>query len=76
MGVAFYVTSLPDLLDVGNVFTGLFKLPLDVFNGMFTQLALFVLAFGVFLTGAGPISLDRAVFRKTVEEDDDEDEEV
>jgi uncharacterized membrane protein YphA (DoxX/SURF4 family) len=43
---------------------------------MFAQLALFVLAFGVFLTGAGPISLDRALFRKTVDEDDDEDDEV
>ena len=43
---------------------------------MFAQLGLFVLAFGVFLTGAGPISLDRVLFRKTVDEDDDEDEEV
>ncbi|MEE9131228.1 MAG: DoxX family protein [Phycisphaerales bacterium] len=76
MSVAFYVTSLPALLDVGNVFTGLFNLPMDAFTGMFAQLALFVLAFGVFLTGAGPISLDRALFRKTVDEDDDEDEEV
>lgn len=76
MGVAFYVTSLPALLGAGNLFTGLFNLPMDVFTGMFTQLGLFVLAFGVFLTGAGPISLDRALFRKTVDEDDDEDEEV
>lgn len=74
MGVAFYLTSLPALLDVGNVFTGLFNLPMDVFTGMFAQLGLFVLAFGVFLTGAGPISLDRALFRKSFDEDDDEDE--
>ena len=76
MGVAFYLTSLPALLDVGTVFTGLFKLPMDAFNGMFAQLGLFVLAFGVFLTGAGPISLDRALFRKTVDENDDEDEDA
>ncbi len=74
MGVAFYLTSLPALLGAGNLFTGLFNLPMDVFTGMFAQLALFVLAFGVFLTGAGPISLDRALFRKTVDEDDDDDE--
>ncbi len=76
MGVAFCLTSVPALLGAGNVFTGLFNLPMDVFTGMFTQLGLLVLAFGVFLTGAGPISLDRALFRKTAEEDDDEDEEV
>lgn len=76
MGTAFYVTSLPALLAAGNLFTGLFNLPMDAFTGMFAQLGLFVLAFGVFLTGAGPISLDRALFRKTVDEDDDEDEEV
>ena len=73
MCTAFYVTSLPALLGVGNLFTGLFNLPMDAFNGMFTQLGLFVLAFGVFLTGAGPISLDRALFRKG--DDDDEDDE-
>ncbi len=76
MGVAFCLTSVPALLDAGNVFTGLFNLKTDVFTGMFTQLGLLVLAFGVFLTGAGPISLDRALFRKTVDEDDDEDDEI
>ncbi len=77
MGTAFYVTSLPALLGAGNLFTGLFNLPMDAFTGMFAQLGLFVLAFGVFLTGAGPISLDRALFRKGDDEDDeDEDDEV
>lgn len=76
MGVAFCLTSMPALLGAGNVFTGLFNLPMEAFTGMFAQLALFVLAFGVFLTGAGPISLDRALFRKTVDEDDDEDEDI
>ena len=71
MGVAFYLTSWNVLLD-----SHLFGLKVPEFNRMFTQTGLFVLAFGVFLTGAGPISLDRALFRKTVDEDDDEDEEV
>ena len=71
MGVAFYLTSWNALLD-----SHLFSLEVSAFNQMFAQTGLFVLAFGVFLTGAGPISLDRALFRKTVEEDDDEDEEV
>lgn len=75
MCTAFYVTSLPALLGVGNLFTGLFNLPMDAFNGMFTQLGLFVLAFGVFLTGAGPISLDRALFRKGDDDDEDDDDE-
>ncbi len=71
MSVAFYLTSWNVLLD-----SHLFSLDLPAFNQMFTQTGLFVLAFGVFLTGAGPISLDRALFRKTVDEDDDEDEEI
>ncbi len=71
MGVAFYLTSWNVLLD-----SHLFGLKVPEFNRMFTQTGLFVLAFGVFLTGAGPISLDRALFRKTVDEDDDEDEEI
>ena len=71
MGVAFYLTSWNLLLD-----SHLFSLEVAGFNQMFTQTGLFVLAFGVLLTGAGPISLDRALFRKTVDEDDDEDEEI
>ncbi len=71
MCVAFYLTSWNLLLD-----SHLFSLKVPDFNRMFAQTGLFVLAFGVFLTGAGPISLDRALFRRTVDEDDDEDEEV
>ena len=71
MGVAFYLTSWNLLLD-----SHLFDLKVPDFNQMFTQTGLFVLAFGVFLTGAGPISLDRALFRKTVDENDDEDEDA
>ena len=71
MSVAFYLTSWNVLLD-----SHLFSLEVTAFNQMFTQTGLFVLAFGVFLTGAGPISLDRALFRKTVDKDDDEDEDI
>ena len=76
MGVAFYLTSLPVLVDPGNVFTGLMNLPKNTvdFATMFAQLGLFVLAFGVFLTGAGPISLDRALFRKSDDEDEEDDD--
>ncbi len=71
MGVAFYLTSWNLLLD-----SHLFSLKVPDFNRMFAQTGLFVLAFSVFLTGAGPISLDRTLFRKSVDEEDDEDEEV
>ncbi len=68
MGVAFYLTSWNLLLD-----SHLLNLKVPDFNRMFTQTGLFLLAFGVFLTGAGPISLDRALFRKTADKDDDKD---
>jgi uncharacterized membrane protein YphA (DoxX/SURF4 family) len=62
MGVAFYLTSM-------SVYFGSFMAPLDVaandlptFQRVFTQLGLFVLAFGVFLTGPGPLSVDRLLF--------------
>ncbi len=64
MGVAFYLTSLPALLDMG-----LFAIAADMtggyaaYNRMFVQLALGTLALGVFLTGPGPLSLDRLLFR-------------
>lgn len=64
MAVAFYLTSWPALADLG-----LFGIAADMaggyanYNRMYVQLALFVLAFGVFLTGAGPLSLDRWLFR-------------
>jgi hypothetical protein len=61
MGVAFYLTSLDALID-----TKLIDLPLrhDAYNGLFTQAGLFVLAFGLVLTGPGPLSVDRAIFRR------------
>ncbi len=75
MGVAFYLTTIPTLGQV-SLWSMLPQANYMAFNTMFTQLALFVLAFGVFLTGAGPISLDRALFRKSADDDEDDDDEV
>lgn len=45
------------------------------FNRVFRQLGLLVLAFGIFLTGAGPISLDGRLFKRGGDgEDEDEDD--
>lgn len=59
MGVAFYLTSWPALVAVG--FRPLAMDPAQ-FSTTMLQSALFVLSFGVFLTGAGPLSLDRLLF--------------
>lgn len=66
MGVAFYLTSLPAL--AANGYFGLAKMPLE-WSTMYIQLSLFVLAFGVLLTGAGPLSLDRLLFGGRREEE-------
>jgi putative oxidoreductase len=61
MGMAFYLVSIK----VNNV-VGVDPRTLaengDAFSTAALQLSLFVLAFGVFLTGAGPLSLDRMLF--------------
>jgi len=73
MGVAFYTTTL--MGDEGLLASGLSYLITDTglnmehFPGMFLQLSLFVLAFGVFLTGGGAMSLDRMLFRGGRDED-------
>lgn len=61
MGVAFYLVSMKT--------NGIFTMDPRIFatepmrsSTAFVQLSLFVLAFGVFLTGAGPLSLDRMLF--------------
>ncbi|MHC4948571.1 MAG: hypothetical protein ACYTG1_09950 [Planctomycetota bacterium] len=61
MGTAFYLTSMPLVGD-----PGLFGLVTrhGEFNQVYAQLGLFVLAFGVFVTGAGPVSFDRLLFRR------------
>jgi len=63
MSVAFYLVSM-------NTFQMLGMSPLEwgkpenafAFSTMVVQAALFVLAFGIFLTGPGPLSLDRILF--------------
>jgi uncharacterized membrane protein YphA (DoxX/SURF4 family) len=40
-----------------------------MFHMVYAQLALFVLAFGIFITGPGPLSLDRAIFRRSAPDD-------
>lgn len=65
MGVAFYLTSLPALqsapsvLDLGHMQS----------STLFLQCALFVLALGIALTGAGPLSLDRLLFTRSAPPD-------
>jgi len=63
MSVAFWLTSWP-LLAGGDPWTVLFSLPIADFNRLFCQAGLFVLAIGVFLTGPGAASIDRAIFRR------------
>lgn len=59
MVVAFYLTSLDVMLNAM-----VFKLAIpDPFNQVYNQLGLFVLSFGIFLTGPGAFSLDRILFR-------------
>ncbi len=59
MGFAFYFTSLAAVTTHGFL-----ELPIPDFNQVFTQLGLFVLAFGVMLTGAGGFSLDWLLFKR------------
>jgi len=75
MVVAFYLTSWPALAE-----SGLFGIAADMtggyanYNRLYVQAVLFVLAFGIFLTGAGPISLDRWLFRPSAPKQPDSDE--
>jgi uncharacterized membrane protein YphA (DoxX/SURF4 family) len=57
MVVAVYATTWDRLIE-----TRLFGLDHHEFNTLFCQLGLFVLAFGIMLTGAGPLSMDRMMF--------------
>ncbi|MHC5002636.1 MAG: DoxX family membrane protein, partial [Planctomycetota bacterium] len=59
MGFAFYLTSWP-----APVEPNLFDLAtdLELYKQVYVQLALLVLAFGVCLTGPGPLSVDRLFF--------------
>ena len=59
MGTAFYLTSLPGLQAHGWNLMHLNDLQ---FSTLMIQLAMFVLAFGILLTGPGPLSIDRILF--------------
>jgi uncharacterized membrane protein YphA (DoxX/SURF4 family) len=66
MGVAFWMTSFSGVQEYG-----FFSMPVEVSNQVFAQLGLFVLAAGVAMTGAGAMSLDRALFRPDGDDGDD-----
>jgi uncharacterized membrane protein YphA (DoxX/SURF4 family) len=50
---------------------GIMSIPIPEFNRIFTQIGLLVLATGVMLTGAGGVSLDRALFSGGADEDEE-----
>lgn len=60
MGAAIYLTALPVIEKVG-----LWDLAIPDYNRLYCQAGLFVLAFGILLTGAGPLSLDRFLFGRS-----------
>lgn len=72
IGVAFCFTSATALVELG----GPFGVAADMaggyaaFHTMYAQLGLCVLALGVLLTGPGPVSLDRLIFRRRNEDED------
>jgi uncharacterized membrane protein YphA (DoxX/SURF4 family) len=53
MGVAFYLTSYEQVMS-----TMVIGMPIDSFTRYSSQVALFVLAFGLMLTGSGGMSID------------------
>ena len=70
MALAFHIMSLDAFIEAP------FEIAqkLDggaVYHRVYAQLALFVLAFGIFVTGPGPLSLDRAIFRRRTPDDID-----
>lgn len=64
MGMAFFMVTMKPPHEVHKHIMDFFSWGQDQthFATLFTQLGLFVLAFGVMLTGAGPLSLDRLLF--------------
>ena len=63
MGVAFFFVSMGyNQIFATNPFE--FALQHGQFNAAFSQLGLFVLSFGVLMTGPGPLSLDRMLFQR------------
>lgn len=75
MGVAFYTTSMDYLSGFPMSTYEVATTNMELYQRVFVQLGLFVLAFGVFLTGPGPLSLDRLIMpRKSSGEYDEDDE--
>lgn len=63
MGVAFYLTTV-QMNDVLHTWPMTFAENIGNFNTMYCQLGLLLLALGIFLTGPGPLSVDRILFAK------------
>lgn len=64
MALAFHITSMdPYLAAPFAAAEG--RDGFALFHQVFAQLGLFILAFGIFVTGPGPLSLDRAIFRRS-----------
>lgn len=61
MGVAFYLVSMK-MNGIFDMDPRRFALDIAKYNTAYCQAGLFVLAFGIFLTGPGPLSLDRMLF--------------
>jgi uncharacterized membrane protein YphA (DoxX/SURF4 family) len=64
MGTAIYLTTWTSYIDTGPFAVAQGGDGYLLFNHVFTQLGLGLLALGIFLTGPGPLSLDRLVFGK------------
>jgi uncharacterized membrane protein YphA (DoxX/SURF4 family) len=67
MGVAFYLVSMK----MNHIFETnpfVFAQNHSAFSTAAVQLSLFVLAFGIFLTGAGPLSIDRILFGRDADD--------
>jgi uncharacterized membrane protein YphA (DoxX/SURF4 family) len=62
MAGAFYLTSMDSYFSTGVFTTARGADGFALFNQVFAQAGLFVLAFGILLTGPGPLSLDRLFF--------------
>ncbi len=64
MALAFHIMSMDAFLE--QPFEIARKLDAGaMYHQVYFQLGMFVLAFGIFITGPGPLSLDRAIFRRS-----------
>jgi len=73
MGVAIYMTTWQPYFDAGPLVVAAGETDGHMlYNAIFSQLGLFVLSFGLLLTGPGPLSLDRLLFKPRAAETVDE----